>query len=66
MSKDERITQLEARLALVEGRLAALESGNRVYGPITWPTTFPNIVTCDLAKSGTSISVNELNALNNC
>lgn len=42
MSED-RLTQLERRLAAAEGRIAQLESAGRSYGPVTQPVQFgPN------------------------
>jgi hypothetical protein len=68
MTLEERITQLEQRLAFMEGRVAALEAKNMTYGPlptIPAPTTPvnpwlpknpwepPYTVTCKLADGTT-------------
>lgn len=43
MTPEERITQLEQRLAFMEGRVAALEAKNLTFGPLpAVPPTNPN------------------------
>jgi hypothetical protein len=43
MTAEERITQLEQRLAFMEGRIASLESRGMVYGPIQQPYQPPTV-----------------------
>lgn len=69
MTDAERITQLEQRLAMMEGRIATLEAKNLTFGPLPtipptnpWPPQYPwtpnpygppYTVTCKLADGTT-------------
>ncbi len=68
MTNEERITQLEQRLAFMEGRIANLEAKNMTYGPLpvipptnpappNWypknPWEPPYTITCKLADGTT-------------